>query len=204
MSAVFGDPLFKGRYPDTLFEWIGPHAPRILDGDMAIISQPMDFLGVNHYFTVQVAFDPSQGLFKLSQTQVRVPHWGYTQMGWGVYPDGIKAALLDLRTRYDNPCIYITENGCAVEDIPDEDGLVADWRRIDYLRAHIRAVHEAIQAGVDVRGYYVWSLLDNFEWASGYQPRFGLIRVDYPTGKRIPKQSAHWYSQVIAKNGIWD
>jgi beta-glucosidase len=204
MNAIFGDPLFKGRYPEMLFDWIGPHTPQIQDRDMAIINQPIDFLGVNHYFTVQVAFDPRDGLLKLSQTQVTAPHWGYTAMGWGVNPDGIKAMLLDLKARYDNPRIYITENGCAVEDVPDDHGFVADWRRVDYLRGHIRAVHEAIQAGVDVRGYYVWSLMDNFEWASGYKPRFGLVRVDYPTGKRIPKQSAGWYSSVIANNVVWD
>ena len=171
---------------------------------MAVISQPMDFLGVNHYFTVQVAFDHHGSLLKLSERQVSAPHWGYTSMGWGVNPDGIRATLFDLKTRYDNPPMYITENGCAVADMPDTQGFVADWRRVDYLRAHIRAVHQAIQAGVDVRGYYVWSLLDNFEWASGYGPRFGIVRVDYDTLVRTPKQSAHWYSEVIARNGLAD
>lgn len=204
MSAIFGDPIFLGRYPETLFEWIGPHAPRTQGGDMGIISQPIDFLGVNHYSTEQVASDPRYGLLKLSREQVTAPHWGYTSMGWGVNPDGIKATLLDLKTRYQDPRILITENGCAMEDVPDENGFVADWRRIDYLRAHIRAVHEALQAGVDVQGYYVWSLMDNFEWAHGYGPRFGLVRVDYPTGRRIPKQSARWYSQVIANNAVND
>jgi beta-glucosidase len=125
-------------------------------------------------------------------------------MGWGINPDGIKAALLDLKERYDNPKILVTENGCAMADTPDEAGFVADWRRIDYLRSHIRAVHEAIEEGVDVRGYYVWSLMDNFEWAHGYGPRFGLVRVDYATGRRTPKQSTRWYSQVIADNSIGD
>jgi beta-glucosidase len=204
MSAIFGDPLFKGRYPETLFEWIGPHAPQIQEGDMAIISQPIDFLGVNHYFTVQVAFDHHGELLKQSEQQVTAPHWGYTSMGWGINPDGIRVMLLDLKTRYDNPPIYITENGCAVEDTLDTHGFVADWRRVDYLRAYIRAVHQAIQAGVDVRGYYVWSLLDNFEWASGYSPRFGIVRVDYDTLERTPRQSARWYSDVIARNGLAD
>jgi len=201
MSAIFGDPLFKGRYPENLLEWLGPHAPRIQEGDLAVISQPIDFLGVNHYFTLQVAYHHHGDLLKLSERQVTAPHWGYTSVGWGINPDGILAALLDLKARYDNPHIYITENGCAVEDVPDESGFVADWRRVDYLRAHIRAVHQAIQAGVDVRGYYVWSLLDNFEWASGYGPRFGLVRVDYDTLQRTPKQSARWYSDVIVHNG---
>ncbi len=204
MSAIFGDPIFKGGYPERLFEWIGPHAPEIRGGDLELIHQPLDFLGVNHYFTVQVAHEPRGGLLKLRERQVTSPGWGYTEMGWGINPDGIKAALLDLKDRYDNPQILITENGCAMVDTPDESGFVADWRRIDYLRSHIRAVHEAIEEGVDVRGYYVWSLMDNFEWAHGYGPRFGLVRVDYATGRRIPKQSARWYSQVIADNGVGD
>jgi beta-glucosidase len=204
MSAIFGDPIFKGRYPERLFEWIGPHAPEIRSGDLELIHQPLDFLGVNHYFTVQVAHEPRGGLLKLTERQVTSPGWGYTEMGWGINPDGIKAALLDLKDRYDSPKILITENGCAMVDIPDEAGFVADWRRIDYLRSHIRAVHEAIEEGVDVRGYYVWSLMDNFEWAHGYGPRFGLVRVDYATGRRTPKQSTRWYSQVIADNSIGD
>jgi beta-glucosidase len=202
LSAIFGDPIFLGRYPETLFEWLGPHTPQIRDGDMALIGQPIDFLGVNHYFTLRIGFDPGQGLLKLTQTQVSAPHWGHTGMGWGINPDGIQAVLLDLKARYNNPRMYITENGCAVEDVPDERGFVADWRRVDYLRAHLRAVHRAIQAGADVRGYYVWSLLDNFEWASGYGPRFGLVWVDYATLERTPKQSARWYSDVITRNGL--
>jgi beta-glucosidase len=203
-SAIFADPLFQGHYPQSLFDWIGPHAPKIEEGDMEIISQPIDFLGVNHYFSLRVAADPRHSLLKLSQEQVSAPHWGQTTMGWGVNPDGLKAVLLDLKARYGNPKLYITENGCAMQDRPDEDGFVADWRRVDYLRAHVRAVHEALEAGVNVRGYYIWSLMDNFEWAYGYTQRFGLIRVDYPTGKRIPKQSAHWYRAVIANNALPD
>jgi len=96
----------------------------------------------------------------------------------------------------------VTENGCAFPDKPDERGFVEDWARINYLRGHLRAVHDAIEAGADVRGYLVWSLMDNFEWAMGYGPRFGIVRVDYETLVRIPKQSALWYREVIANNGI--
>jgi beta-glucosidase len=204
-NAIFGDPIFLGCYPEKLFEWLGPHAPRIQSGDMQVIHQPIDFLGVNHYFTIQVAADPrGGGLLKLRETQVTLPGWGYTEMGWGINPGGIKAVLLGLKERYANPRMFITENGTAMQDVPDERGFVADWRRIDYLRAHIRAVHEALQEGADVQGYYVWSLMDNFEWSSGYRPRFGLVRVDYDTLRRIPKQSADWYRDVIAANGIGD
>jgi len=99
-----------------------------------------------------------------------------------------------------NPKIYITENGCAFRDVPDETGFVTDWARVDYLCAHLHAALDAIEAGVNLQGYYAWSLLDNFEWAMGYGPRFGLVRVDYETGMRIPKQSARWYSEAISRN----
>ena len=98
--------------------------------------------------------------------------------------------------------VYITENGTALEDVPDDQGVVRDWGRINYLRDHLRAVYTAIHQGANVKGYYVWSLWDNFEWASGYRPRFGIIYVDYESLKRTPKQSALWYSQVVAENGI--
>jgi beta-glucosidase len=123
-------------------------------------------------------------------------------MDWGVNPAGLTAVLLNLKENCGNPKMYITENGCAVEDTPDENGFVADWGRINYLRAHLIAVHEAIQAGVNLHGYYVWSLMDNFEWAHGYEPRFGIVRVNYETGQRSLKQSARWYSEVIARNGV--
>jgi len=201
-ARFFADPLFKGRYPETLIEWIGPHAPRVQAGDMDLISQPMDFLGVNHYMTFAVSFTPRGGLLKFSMEQVSAPNWGRTQVGWGVNPAGLTAALLDIKEEYGNPKVYVTENGCATADVPDADGFVADWGRVNFLRAHLRAVHDAIQAGANVQGYYVWSLMDNFEWVSGYEPRFGIVRVDYQTGKRIPKQSARWYSEVIASNQV--
>lgn len=123
-------------------------------------------------------------------------------MGWGINPPALTQLLLDLKENYGNPKIYITENGCAMPDVPDAQGFVADWGRVDYLRAHLRAAHDAIQAGANLSGYYVWSLLDNFEWAHGYTPRFGIVRVDYATQARVPKQSARWYADVIAHNRI--
>jgi beta-glucosidase len=123
-------------------------------------------------------------------------------MGWGVNPLGLKAVLLDVKERYDNPRTYVTENGCALADTPDSSGFVADWGRVNFLREHLRAVYEAIEAGADVRGYFAWSLLDNFEWSMGYDSRFGIVRVDYETLERTPKQSGRWYSDVISKNGI--
>jgi beta-glucosidase len=200
--GVFLMPLFKGHYPEALLEWIGPHAPRVQAGDMALIAQPIDFLGVNHYMTFAVSFSPRGGPLKMGMEFIAAPNWGYTAVGWGINPPGLTAVLLDLKENYGNPKVYITENGCAAHDTPDAGGFVADWGRVDYLRAYLRAAHDAIQAGANLRGYYVWSLMDNFEWAHGYAPRFGIVRVNYGTGARIPKQSARWYSQVIARNGL--
>jgi beta-glucosidase len=123
-------------------------------------------------------------------------------MNWGVYPPGLTAMLLDIKENYGNPPVFITENGTAMADIPDASGFVADWGRVNYLRAHLLAVQLAIQAGANLKGYFAWSLLDNFEWTQGYKPRFGIVRVDFASGKRTPKQSAAWYREVIAKNGV--
>lgn len=201
--SLFMEPLFKGDYPQRLFNWIGSHAPRVQEGDLALISQPIDFLGVNYYFTLSVSsVAPTGGLQKLKWTQVSAPGWGNTEMGWGVNPVGLKAVLLNIKENYGNPKMYITENGCALKDQPDASGFVADWSRINFLRDHFCAVNEALEAGVNLHGYYVWSLMDNFEWPYGYNPRFGIVRVDRETGKRTPKQSAYWYREVIARNGV--
>jgi beta-glucosidase len=199
---LYGDPIFLGTYPETLMAWVGPHAPIVQEGDMALIGQPIDFLGVNHYFTAVVSESCKGGLLKAAAEHVSAPGWGRTEMGWGIHPPGLTAVLLDIKARYGNPRVYVTENGCALVDSPAADGFVADWGRINYLRDHLRAVHDAIQTGANVSGYYVWSLMDNFEWHHGYRPRFGVVRVDYETGERTPKQSARWYGEVIARNGL--
>ncbi len=123
-------------------------------------------------------------------------------MGWGINPQGLRDVLNDVRRRYGNPPVYITENGTALVDTPDAKGFVEDEGRVNFLRSHIQAVHQAIGDGCDLRGYFVWSLMDNFEWAHGYMPRFGIVRVDYATQKRIPKRSALWYREVVARNGV--
>jgi beta-glucosidase len=123
-------------------------------------------------------------------------------MGWPITPDGLRALLVDLSARHpDLPPVYITENGCAYDD-PVRDGACQDPRRISYLDAHLRALHAAIAEGVDVRGYFAWSLLDNFEWSHGYHKRFGLVHVDFETQARTPRDSARWYRDVIARNGL--
>ncbi len=200
--ALFLDPVFKGTYPQALFEYIGAHQPKIHAHDLDVIHQPIDFLGLNYYNTDLVSFDLFGGLNKARLTPYSAPGWGRTEMGWGIHPMGLKNEVMYVKENYGNPIIYLTENGCAMPDMPDENGFVNDWDRIRFLQAHLQAVHEAIQAGANVKGYFVWSIFDNFEWERGYSKRFGLVRVDYQTLKRIPKQSAHWYSRVIANHGF--
>ncbi len=196
------DPLLKGHYPQAIMDWIGIMAPHISEGDMEQISRPIDFLGVNYYHSTEVSFDANGGLLKCRVLQKTKPMWGFTQMGWGIYPSGLTASLINLKDNYGNPKILITENGCASLDQTDSNGFVFDWERINYLRIHLIAAHEAIRAGVNLKGYFVWSLMDNFEWAHGYLPKFGLIRIDDATRERLPKQSFYWYRDSIAQNGV--
>jgi beta-glucosidase len=195
-------PLFQKRYPESYMEWAGPHRPRVQDSDLDLIGQPMDFLGINYYKSFSVAYAVNHPYLKAGLTPVSAPGYGLTEMRWGINPPGLAAVLLDVKAKYGDVTFYLTENGCALRDSPDASGFVADWGRVDFLRGHLIALHQAMQAGVKVRGYYVWSLFDNFEWAWGYVQRFGLVRVDFTTGQRIPKQSANWYSDVIRRNGI--
>lgn len=201
-ASLFLEPIFHGRYPAALFDWIAAHRPHVQAGDMATIHQPVDFVGVNYYMTHAVAHDVNGTLLKTASKMVSAPGWGRTEMNWEVNPPGLTAVLRDLKEKYGNPPLIVTENGCALRDTPDENGFVYDRGRVNFIREHLLAIHQAIQAGADVRGYYVWSLMDNFEWVEGYRPRFGIVRVDYATGERVPKHSALWYRQVIAANGV--
>jgi beta-glucosidase len=201
-TNLFLEPVFWGHYPQALLDWIGPHQPQVRAGDLELIHQPIDFLGINFYKTHAIEYAVNGGLLKLRSTPVSAPGMGLTEMGWGINPAGLTALLLDIAKKYGNPKLYITENGCALRDTADGQGYVADWGRVNYLRDHLHAAHDAIQAGANLRGYYAWSLMDNFEWAWGYGPRFGMVRVDFETSQRIPKQSARWYSQAISANGF--
>jgi len=166
--------------------------PLILDGDMQIISAPLDFLGINYYFRTNVASDGAHGF-----TEVPLEGVERTQMGWEVYPDGLRDLLIGFNREYANlPPVYITENGMASDDTVI-DGRVNDTQRISFLKRHLAAVNEAIKAGVDIRGYFLWSLMDNFEWAFGYERRFGIVHVDYVTQKRTIKRSAELVSQFL-------
>jgi beta-glucosidase len=179
------DPLFKGTYPSDLFRlWPGTE-PLSLDGDLPTIAQPLDFLGINYYFRTVVRADGKGGFVEAPPTGVE-----RTAMGWEVYPQGLRDLLIGFKARYANlPPIYITENGMASGDRV-VDGVVDDPQRIRFIERHLQAVNEAIGAGVDVRGYFIWSLMDNYEWAFGYDRRFGITYVDYATQVRTLKNSA--------------
>jgi beta-glucosidase len=197
-NRTFTDPLLLGAYPDLSAFGIAETGPGcVRDGDLAVIAAPVDALGVNYYTPTRVSALPDSPLpFQLEP----IPGYPVTAFGWPVIPAGLTELLTMLRNRYPDrlPPVYVTENGCSVADEPDADGVIDDQPRIGYLDGHIRAVADAIIAGVDVRGYLAWSLLDNFEWAEGYHQRFGLVHVDFATQRRTPKSSFGWYRDMIA------
>jgi beta-glucosidase len=190
----FLDPLYRAEYPADILEHFAASLPRIEDGDMAAIAAPIDVLGINTYSrgVIGAGADGGRPIF------VRVPDSEYTDMDWEVYPDGLQDLLGRLRDDYAPARIAITENGAAFSDLRGHDGRVRDPERQRYLERHIEAVARAVEDGVPVSGYYVWSLLDNFEWAHGYAKRFGIVYVDYPTLERVPKGSFEWYRDFIA------
>lgn len=194
-------PLFKGSYPEELFKFyhdkVGEFS--ITDGDLTMISQEIDFLGINNYSRNLIKHNPTANL--LETEEVKLAENEYTEMGWEVYPEGIYDLLLGVKKEYNPKAIYITENGAAYADQLTQNR-VHDSERIAYLKGHLRSLHKAIEQGVPLKGYYVWSLFDNFEWAFGYSKRFGLIYIDYDKLTRIFKDSAYWYQQVIKNNYI--
>lgn len=192
-ETAFLHPIFRGHYHPLMVDAFGDEFPEIKPGDMALISQKLDFLGINSYSRIVVN---AQG--KVSPIQGSE----YTDMGWEVCAPAFRRMLNRINKDYNLPPIYITENGAAFPDVVTADGKIHDERRLDYLRQHFTQVRLAMQDGVDVRGYFVWSLLDNFEWSLGNTKRFGLIRVDYDTLKRTIKDSGEWYARVIAANEV--
>ncbi|MXP20724.1 beta-glucosidase [Gordonia sp. HNM0687] len=224
-NRVFCDPLFAGRYPDDIAADVSgltfqgrPWTDAIADGDLEVIAQPIDALGVNFYhgdgasasartdllgdevLTPPRAASPAQP----DGRRITFPRRGLpvTGMGWEVQPAALTELLLRLRDEYAVPPIYITENGAAYPDVVTPDGAVHDEQRRSFIDLHVRALHDAIARGVDVRGYFVWTLLDNFEWAWGYSQRFGIVHVDYATQQRTPKDSALWFAGVAAANAL--
>ena len=196
MNRQYLDPVFFGSYPQELIDGFGEAWPDFPSSDLDSIKTPIDFLGINYYKRGITRADDSvivERATRLDNERATV-----TETGWEVFPEGLTRILTWTRERYGEIPIYITENGAAFYDPPVAfGGRVEDPLRVDYLREHLRAVRHAMQQGVDVRGYYVWSLLDNFEWALGYAKRFGIIHVDYATLQRTPKSSARYYAEVI-------
>jgi beta-glucosidase len=200
MNRQYLDPVLLGRYPRQLAEIFGEAWPAWPDTDLALIRQPIDFVGINYYTRGITRFDATS--WPLQASAVRRKQATYTETGWEVFPRGLTDTLAWFRERYGNPPVYITENGAAFFDPPAVPGdRLSDPLRVDYLREHLKALRASLAAGVDLRGYFAWSLLDNFEWSHGYSKRFGIVHVDFASQKRTPKDSARFYSSVIATRG---
>lgn len=222
LNRLFLDPLLKGHYPADMLEHYRGHRPGFSvarDGDMDVISRPLDFLGINFYSPQTVAdgsraadasaagycvldaeADPISA--DLRAISVSRPGFPRTEMGWEIEPPALTELLTRIGRDYRAVPIVITENGAACSDYVGPDGTIRDSERIRYLDGHLRASLAAREAGVDVRGYFAWTLLDNFEWAHGYSKRFGLVWVDYPSGTRIPKDSFRWYRETVRANAL--
>ncbi|MFJ9542712.1 GH1 family beta-glucosidase [Streptomyces sp. NPDC101225] len=216
-NRVFTGPMLQGAYPEDLLKDTAALTDWsfVREGDLERIHRPLDFLGVNYYTPTLVSQADGSGTHNADGhgrsthspwpgadlVAFHQPPGDTTAMGWAVDPTGLYDLLRRLSSAFPDLPLVITENGAAFDDYADPSGRVNDPDRIAYVRGHLSAVHQAIKEGADVRGYFLWSLLDNFEWGYGYSKRFGAVYVDYPTGTRIPKASARWYSQV-ARTGI--
>jgi beta-glucosidase len=192
------DPLFGRGYPADMLAWYGRSASTdfVRDGDLAVIAAPTDFLGINYYETKVVAHDPAEPFHEARE--IRYAGRDATAGGLDPRPAGLGRILHRIHDHYTGQPLYITENGAAFHDYPDPDGQVNDLERVRYLNDHFAEAAAAIEAGINLRGYYIWALIDNLEWADGYSRRFGLVYVDYPTQTRTPKASALWYQRLIA------
>ncbi len=219
LNRLFLEPIFHGRYPEDMLEHYRDGAPGfsvVRDGDLGEIAVPLDFLGVNYYFpdTIMDATRSHEARVAgygvplgeqfpdLKILSLETPGIDTTSMGWEVDASGLTELLVRIKSEYTDLPLFITENGAAFDDYVDPNGRVLDHEREKYLHEHLVAVHDAVDAGVRVIGYFVWSLLDNFEWSLGYSRRFGIVWVDFPTGARLPKSSYDWYADVIARNAV--
>jgi beta-glucosidase len=207
-TGLYIDPIMKGAYPSEMERLLADAWPPVAEGDMATISTPIDFIGVTYYsgFVVAEGATTDDGsrpnaLFQLLDVRLLPTDFPKTSMGWGINPKGIGRVLRWMRDRYGNFPVYVSENGAAFDDVV-EDGRVADPERIAYIRDHLIEAHGAIQDGVDLRGWFVWSQLDTWEYMSGFKGRFGLVHVDYETQRRTVKDSGWWYRDVMAANGF--
>jgi beta-glucosidase len=200
MNRFFLDPVLRAEYPAELRDIFGAAWHEPPGADLALISAPIDFLGINYYKRSVTCDDPSA--LPVREGSVPQPQHVHTALDWEVYPPALLRTLQWVNERYGDLPLFITENGAAFADPDHVSGdVVEDPQRIDYLREHLRAAAEAIAAGVNLRGYYVWSLLDNYEWAEGFTKRFGIVHVDFDTLKRTLKRSALFYREVIQSHG---
>jgi len=208
----FADPIYRGDYPAVMRERVVDRLPKFSDRDKALILGSCDFFGLNHYTTMYAAHSEGNdtdvnpygngGISEDQDVHLSTDRsWEKTQMGWSIVPWGCRKLLHWIDERYDHPDIVITENGLAWDD-KVEQGKVRDQKRINFLSAYLNECHQAIEEGISLKGYFLWSLMDNFEWALGFSRRFGICYVDFETGKRIPKESAQWYSNLIKNNGF--
>jgi beta-glucosidase len=212
-NRIFLDPVLRGEYPGDMVADLAPFglAGHVQEGDLEIISAPVDMLGVNYYRGYTVTAGPGDVAQDGPSEWVGAERIGFlsqglplTDSGWEVQPPGLTDVLVRLHRDYPHVPLHVTENGAAYRDLIDSDGQIRDHQRIAFLDSHLRAAHAAIELGVDLRGYFYWSLLDNFEWAEGYSKRFGIVHVDYASQRRTPKRSAYWYARVIADNRLPD
>jgi beta-glucosidase len=207
-NRIWYDPVLLGRYPDDVLDDVASVSDlsHIRDGDLALISRPIDALGLNYYRRYHVRYEP--GASSVSEwpgspdVAFAEPDRTPTTNGWAVEPRGLYEVLVRVTTDYDPPALYVHENGGAFPDQPDASGHVHDDDRIAFLDAHLRACHDAIAEGVDLRGFFVWSFLDNFEWAEGYAERFGIVHVEFASQRRTPKSSARWFGGVATTNAL--
>ena len=210
--AWFADPIYKGDYPACMKERLGNRLPSFTEDEKIMIKGSSDFFGLNHYTTMYASdatFDTDEGsvygnggLSEDQDVNLSVSEdWQLTDMQWAIVPWGCRKLLEWIANRYDNPPIFITENGCAFDD-KLVDGNVNDADRLAFFEGYLSAIREAIDNGVNMKGYFIWSLMDNFEWASGYSKKFGITYIEDETLNRIPKASALWYKEVIEKNGF--
>ncbi|MGH7492076.1 MAG: GH1 family beta-glucosidase [bacterium] len=207
----FADPVYKGDYPAVMREGLGDRLPHFTDSEKASLKGSTDFFGLNHYSTMYATHATSTAATSsvhdnsgmVADQEVVLssdPDWEKTEMQWNIVPSGFRKLLQWIDARYDSPQIYVTENGCAMPDTL-ERGKINDHRRVTFLEGYLKTAAEALQAKVNLKGYFVWSFMDNFEWGEGYSKRFGLHYVDFHTGERIPKASAQWYAEAIKRNG---
>lgn len=197
----FAEPVLLGRYPSDMLDLYSDLVSPIREGDAALIFQPLDFVGLNIYTRTFVEHDPGMPGLQARTSNRRVPGAEYTVKGWEVYPAAMYEALMRFKEDWGDPPVYVTENGAAFEDRVT-NGAVHDPDRTRYYQAYLAELHRAMEAGVKVKGYFAWSLLDNFEWTAGTSERFGLIYVDFQSLERIPKDSARWYHNLIEANGF--